>query len=202
MRVPLCSRGVTLIVSLVALLAVSCGDDGLGSRSPTAPPAPPTPAPTPAPVSTGYYGAVQILGAEPSGDCVATALYRDAPSTFDLLLGLDLSPDGTWTATFYQSEFLGVIGWDCSATVVERKKGHLTLELYPYCDFSYADWPFVEGCGPSDTTLVARELRIPVPSGDSPSTIRGEGAIKIVRYPESLPPLEIRAAFDLRDRRQ
>lgn len=188
---------VALAASCLALLVTACGDDGLGPRTPTAPAAP-TPVPTAQPAPLGFSGAVQILGTGPDGDCVADALHRRGPATFDLMVGLTRSPDGVWGGTFYSSEFLGG-GGECVTGVVQTKSGKLVLDLYRYCDFSYSNWPFVEGCGPGETTMVARELRMPVPDGSQPATIRGEGSLTIDRYPpDSLAPLEIRALFDLR----
>lgn len=174
---------------VVAALAVACSD----SRSPTAPPS--------APVATfgGFVGFVTILGAGPAGDCVGDRLAARSGFTFWLEVGLERAADGSWTGTYYTSDFFQAAGTGCRVHVIGSGGGYLDLELYPYCDFSLEDWTFAADCAPLDQGLVAGRLHLPAPSGEPVLAIQGEGTALVRRYPETLPPLELAVRFDLTD---
>jgi len=184
---------------LLAALVVACDGHSV-ALSPTAPPVPPSvpPPDPPAATSGSFLGPVTILGAGPAGDCVGDRLAQQAGSQLWLELGLERAPDGSWVGTYYSSEFFGVSG-GCSAYLVGSGGGYLDLELYPYCDFSLADWAFAADCTPRDQGLVAGRLHLPEPSGEPVLAIQGEGTILVRRYPETLPPLELWVRFDLKD---
>lgn len=178
---------------LLAAVLVACNDDS-APRNPTSPPVVP-----PASTFDGFVGPVTILGAGPAGDCVGERLAKQAGGELWLELGLERAVDGSWFGTYYTSDFFHVAGTGCSARVVGSGGGYLDIELYPYCDISLADWPFASDCLPPDQGLVARWLHLPVPGGEPVLTIQGEGTIVVLRYPETLPPLELRVRFDLKD---